>query len=109
MNTPDRYDSIRKKLRPKRRWRKKLRPKRHWRQFSLPALLVVMTVATMAYVGWVQHRQYRAQQNEEEATAKWLHGRSLDSSYYRHREFPFPFWDVDETPKQDSPQCEILP
>jgi hypothetical protein len=94
MNTPDRYDTIRKKLRPKRRWRMKLRPIHGWRlrQFIFPALLVVMTVATMAFVGQVQYTQYRAQQ-EQEATEVWLTGVRYENGGYRQRgggcEFPF--------------------
>ncbi len=41
------------------------KPKRRWCQFSLRTLLVVMTVAIVAFGGWVQYRRYRAQENRE--------------------------------------------
>ena len=43
-------------------------PKRRWYQFSLLTLLVVMTVATVAFGGWVQYRRQRAQENREPIT-----------------------------------------
>jgi hypothetical protein len=42
-----------------------LKPKRRWCQFSLLTLLVVMTVAIVAFGGWVQYRRYRARENRD--------------------------------------------
>ena len=39
--------------------------KRHWLRFSLKTLMIVMTVATVAFGGWVQYRRQRAQENRE--------------------------------------------
>jgi hypothetical protein len=87
------------------------KPKRRWYQFIFPGLLVVMTVATVAFVGRVQYTQYQAQQKQEELAA-WLTDSVIKNGGYNHRKmvcgFPPPD-DVGETPKQDSPQCEILP
>jgi hypothetical protein len=44
-------------------------PKRRWCQFSLLTLLVVMTVATVAFGGWVQYRRQRAQENRDRVAA----------------------------------------
>jgi hypothetical protein len=40
-------------------------PKRRWYQFSLLTLLVMMTVATLAFGGWVQYRRQRARENRD--------------------------------------------
>ena len=45
------------------------KPKRRWYRFSLKTLLVVMTVATVAFGGWVQYRRQRAQVNRERVAA----------------------------------------
>ena len=39
--------------------------KRRWYQFSLRTLLITMTVATVAFGGWVQYRRERARENRE--------------------------------------------
>ena len=39
------------------------KPKRRWYQFSLKTLLIVVTVATVAFGGWVQYMRYRALEN----------------------------------------------
>ena len=44
-------------------------PKRRWYQFSLRSLLVVMTVATVTFGGWVQFRRQRAQANRDRVAA----------------------------------------
>ena len=49
--------------------------KRRWYQFSLLTLLLVMTVSTVAFGGWVHYRQYRALQKQKEETAVWLQKR----------------------------------
>lgn len=41
------------------------KPKRRWYQFNLLTLLVVMTVATLAFGGWVQYMRYQAQVNRD--------------------------------------------
>ena len=88
--------------------------KRRWYQFSLLTLLLVMTVSTVAFGGWVHYRQYRALQKQKEETAVWLQKRFGEHNGFfgpnpsRDRcilTFPHDL----ETPKQDSPQCEILP
>jgi hypothetical protein len=38
-------------------------PKRRWYQFSLVTLMIVVTVAIVAFGGWVQYRRQRAQEN----------------------------------------------
>ena len=43
--------------------------KRCWYQFSLKTLLVVMTIATVSFGVWVQHRRQRAQENRERVAA----------------------------------------
>ena len=43
--------------------------KRRWYQFSLKTLLIAMTVATVAFGGWVQYRRYRAQENRDRVVA----------------------------------------
>ena len=85
--------------------------KRRWYQFSLGTLLVVMTVSTVAFGGWVHYRQYRALQKQKEETAAWLHSRRhrLDSGRPRNHHMDPSFYENAKTPKQDSPQCEILP
>ncbi len=45
------------------------KPKRRWYQFSLKTLLIVMTVATVAFGGWVQYMRKRAQENRERVVA----------------------------------------
>ena len=45
------------------------KPKRRWYQFSLKTLLVVMTVATVAFGGWVQFRRQRARENRDRVAA----------------------------------------
>ena len=40
-------------------------PKRRWCQFSLKTLLIVTTLATLSFGGWVQYRRQRAQENRE--------------------------------------------
>ncbi|MCH8042100.1 MAG: hypothetical protein IID44_00130 [Planctomycetes bacterium] len=88
--------------------------KRRWYQFSLKTLMIVMTVATVAFGGWVQYRQYRALQKQKEETAAWLqkrfgeHNGFFGPNPYHDRCILFFPHDL-ETPKQDSPQCEILP
>ncbi|MCH8047628.1 MAG: hypothetical protein IID44_28375 [Planctomycetes bacterium] len=47
-------------------------PKRRWYQFSLRTLMIVMTVSTVAFGGWVQYRQYRALQKQKEATVEQI-------------------------------------
>ena len=44
-------------------------PKRRWYQFSLKTLLIVTTVATVAFGVWVQYRRQRAQENRERVAA----------------------------------------
>ena len=43
------------------------KPKRRWYQFSLKALLVMVTVATVAFGGWVQYGREQAQENRDRA------------------------------------------
>ena len=43
--------------------------KRRWYQFSLWTLLVVMTLFTVAFAGWVQYMRQRAQENRERVAA----------------------------------------
>ena len=45
------------------------KPKRRWYQFSLKTLLVVMTVAIVAFGGWVQYMRKRAQENRDRVAA----------------------------------------
>ncbi|MCH8921945.1 MAG: hypothetical protein IIA67_02215 [Planctomycetes bacterium] len=45
------------------------KPKRRWYQFSLRTLLIAMTVATVAFGGWVQLRRQRAQANRDRVAA----------------------------------------
>ncbi|MCH8046346.1 MAG: leucine-rich repeat domain-containing protein [Planctomycetes bacterium] len=44
-------------------------PKRRWYQFSLKTLLVVVTVSTVAFGGWVHNRRQRAQENRKRVVA----------------------------------------
>jgi hypothetical protein len=47
------------------------KPKRRWCQFSLLSLLVVTTVGTVTFGGWVQYRRQRAEENRDRvATAE---------------------------------------
>ena len=63
------------------------KPKRRWYQFSLLTLLVVMTVAIVAFGGWVQYRRQRVQENRdrvatsEEAMAIEKLGGKVESEY----------------------------
>ena len=41
----------------------------HWYRFSLKSLLVVMTVAILAFGGWVQYMRHRARVNRERVAA----------------------------------------
>jgi len=41
------------------------KPKRRWYQFSLLTALVVMTLFTVAFGGWVQYMRQRAQENRD--------------------------------------------
>ena len=43
--------------------------KRRWCQFSLRMLLIVMTVATLVFGGWIQYRRLRAQENRDRIAA----------------------------------------
>jgi len=45
------------------------KPKRRWYPFSLLTLLVVMTVATVAFGGWVQYMRQRARENRDRVAA----------------------------------------
>ena len=45
------------------------KPKRRWNQFSLRTLLVVVTVATLAFGGWVQYTRQQAQENRDRVAA----------------------------------------
>ena len=45
------------------------KPKRRWYQFSLKTLLVVMTVAILAFGGWVQYRRQLAKENRDRVAA----------------------------------------
>ncbi len=45
------------------------KPKRRWCRFSLKTLMIVVTVATVAFGIWVQYRRQRAMENRERVAA----------------------------------------
>ena len=90
------------------------KPKRRWYQFSLKTLMVVVTVATMAFGVWVQYRRQRARENRERLAAVaailcgpgcaktravpfemvWSKGSEPEHVYFDFREFPNHYVDM---------------
>ena len=57
------------------------KPKRRWCRFSLKTLLIVVTVATVAFGIWVQYRRQRAMENRERVAAIEELGGTVDRAY----------------------------